>query len=243
MSLPLIAWNNLALADDTTITVVGSASGYPLTNIDYRPYLRWRTDTTSFWVKASDTSNKIAATCWGLCGHNLSGVELTLESADDGSDTERDVYTPSSNKAFLTTIDSGEYKHWKLSGSKSAAEIGVFYIGGYLEFEQYPNQPFDPDEQKFNLEHQVNNSGHLIGANETFSNRTVSVSVNHNSQSWGADFVTFRETHKAKPFFWAWDIGNNTSEAYYSRIPGGSMTAPYNGIFRETSFTMEGPAE
>jgi F5/8 type C domain len=246
---PKIFWDNLFYSG--TITAEYYDTGYPPDNVsDWRTYERWHsTGNSSVWIKCACASAK-SVSAIAIAGHNLDGATMLLEGSPDNTNwTTITTQTVSGNKCQLWTIDpavSYQYYRVTFSGGSvgTALQLGVLYIGTYLEIPQLPIMPFDPDQLEDTSSKQYGYTGHILGFIEYFTSRVQKWKFNFLSRTWITTYwLPFLAQWRNKPFIWAWDIINHPLEVYLMYLDTENYSAPYESIWRSLELPLRGKYE
>jgi len=241
-SYPIIAGfpNILSTA---TLTSSGVSGSYPLANIiDWRTYIRAHLTSANPASIAADWSGaNITIDCWGVSGHDAftQGNELRLYGSNDGmSFTLIDTVIPTNNNTVFRVIAPTTYKYFLLScnhigGGASTQEVGVWYLGNYLEFPELLTTPFDMDIREQRIRSLRGETGLELGNSYEYSLRKPVWTFNWLLSSWiTGTFVPWFELAKKYPVFLSWDYTGHPLECYYLGWDMTEFGIPYNNIFR-----------
>ena len=258
---PLIIYDNV-LENGGTLTADSTATGYDVLNLkDWRPYLKWAaTDTTSpVHVTYDDGASPAAdADCLVLYGHNLNtiGATVTLQYSTTGAwgGEEVDAFTaeaPSADTVYLKEFTApGAKRYWRLriTGSLSAApEIGMLVFGKKLQMERFILGEFDPTTEGIAGVSERNDDGQILGSAVLHNPIAITASWARLTPSWvDSTFRPVWNSHikRLKPFFWAWDPGDHSSEVYFVKVPDKyTLSMPYDPVRRSLALRMQGVSE
>lgn len=238
-----------------TITSSAEDTGYPDDNvINWRDYVRWHASgANSYWIKANYGS-QIAVTGFGISGHNLNtcGARIKLEGSNNDADWTVIVayITPSNDYTLARCFDSVTYQYYKITidnngGSNFSPQLGIWFVGSYLEFPELIEQPFDPNRQRDNSSMQRGESGNILGIVNDWTERRLDVEFNFLTATWVETYwIPFWNTYRFQPFFFSWDYTNHQSEIYLLAFDMDEMSVPYDRIWRmPLSLRMTGRKE
>lgn len=235
-----------------TITCTGGSvtSGYPLTNLGvWRDYYTTRTSGANSYVFKFDCGEGgLSAASLALVNHNLftCSARFKLEHSDNDSDyTEVVGYvTPTADVTIARFFTAATKRYWRLTvdnngGANFSLEIGVAFIGNYLEFPRLVSEPFDPDRQKLQISRATGDTGRILGTAVDYRDRPLSVTLEYCTKTWyTATFLPFWEACYDQPFVFVWDYENHAAEAYFCEWAMDDLSAPYARTFR-TPLTLE----
>jgi hypothetical protein len=178
------------------------------------------------------------------------GVEgLALKYSDNDSDWSNcfTPFNPASDKALWKSFAEQTHRYFKLvlpAGYTAAPQIGILFIGGFMQFPSWPSGRFDPDEQEIVFSMNRNRAGHLLGANEFYRRREISAEFQVISFAWFAStFMPFWNTHVPRPFFWIWDETNHSGEVYLVAMDKGMLSSPMGPNSRTLKLDLIGVVE
>lgn len=239
MAYPCFLYLNRATAG--TITASATTSGYPATNLsDWRDYLRWHGSgaTNSYTVKI-DCGSSMTAAALALSGHNLytCGARYKLDGSDNDADWTAVVayQTPGHNRTVAHFFTSASYRYWRLTidnngGANFTPQLGVYFVGNYIEMEDYIDGSFDPDAATAHGSQDVGETGRLLGVSTDWVERSVTLTFNYITKTWfTSTWQPFWQSYFDQPVIFAWDRTNYAAEAYLMRWNVKTMTAPYVG--------------
>jgi hypothetical protein len=131
--------------------------------------------------------------------------------------------SPSTDKAILHSFTEQGGTKWRiqLSGCASAPQIGVLMLGSKLETEYLPESPVIPKSEGIKANVVDGENGAMLGVDMRFNDLMVSATYKYFTKSWlDSDYMTFWNNYGKllKPFFFAWDLTNNSSDVFYGRI-------------------------
>jgi len=253
MSKPRILYLNLCAGK--TVTASATDSGYPAVNTtNWKEYELWKASGANTYTLELDYGANVAATALALAGHNgyTCGARFKLEGKVDGGGGYVSVLgyeTFANNFTLARFFDSVSYRYWKLTidnngGANFAPQVGIYYIGTYLEMEQKPETPLDPDATQDVGNVENSGSGYLLGSVLDHSLREQSWQFKYLTQSWILNtWIPFINSYRNQPFFFAWDVGSHPNEVYLMRFKDTRFGAPYEIFFRNLSFSLTGRKE
>jgi len=227
-----------------TITSSAEDTGYPDDNvINWRDYVRWHASgANAYWIKA-DYGSQIEVTSFAIAGHNLNtvGARLKLEgSNNDVNWTNIVAYTTTGNDICLERCFTGvTYRYYRLDidnngGANFSPQIGVYFVGSYLEFPELINYPFDPDRQEDHSSSQRGESGNLLGVVNDWTERSFPVTFMGLSQSFIANtWEPYWDDYRFQPFIWLWDYTNYQAAAYLMAYNTDIMEVPFTKLWRQ----------
>lgn len=241
MGYPRLLYLNRA--ENATITSSTEDTGYPDDNaVDWREYLRWQASgANSYWIKA-DCGSQVTATSVALVGHNLNtrSARFILEASNDDSNwtTIQAYVTPSDDFAIARFFTSITYQYYRLTidnngGANFDLELGLFFVGNYIEFPCLPQTPVDPDRQVDHASRARGETGRLLGIAQDWTERRQTWTFRHLTQTWVSDtWLPFWTSYRFQPFIWVWDHENHADEVYLLEFAEDEMSVPYEGIWR-----------
>jgi len=252
MGLPRILRNNDRV-EDATITSSGEATGFPDDNVtDWKDYTLWTGDSAqSHWLKA-DAGSQVTANCFAIAGHNLNTEGVTRISLDGSNDdaawTEivADFAPPNGDDTIARFFTQETWRYWRLDIDNNAGgaydpEIGIWYVGNYLELPRAPRTPHDPDHINDKSNIAVGGQGHRLGVTLDYSQRKFNYNTNLATQTFITNsWLPFRTSYRNSNFVWCWDYENHLSEAYLMGMERPEHTTPYHSKWRDLSFQLVG---
>lgn len=222
---PIILYNNKLLSG--TLSVTSEATGYEKENLlDYRPYKLFKAGAGGTNYITIEFPGTTDANCYGFVGHNLhtAGAVIHFESYAGGVWTEDHEYTPASDKCFIkyfTNLQKEKYR-FKIVTASIAPQIGVIFLGQYLQFPTTPVTPFIPITESIEAAEEISKSGHLLGVDIRYNPITTTAVFEDLLRTWvDSDYKPFWNNHAKllKPFFFGWDLVTRASDCYYVRVP------------------------
>ncbi|MCP4601650.1 MAG: hypothetical protein GY847_14245 [Proteobacteria bacterium] len=243
-TLSRILYNNLTAA--ATVTASAADSGYPDDNIqDWRPYIRWHASGANTYNIVIDMGSATACTCFALSGHTLNTAgaryQLDAHSADAwvGAETNIVAYTtPSDDKTLADFFSSQSFRYWRIlidnnGGAVFDIQLGIAFLGTYLEMPEGVQTPFDPDRQTNKTSRMRGETGQLLGVVTDWTSRNISVTHKFLTPTWTTDtWLPYWEAYGDKPFFYVWDYASHGSQVFLVAYENAEMTIPYDGIYR-----------
>lgn len=252
---PRFLYLNRAAAAGVVITTLSTpTTGFPAINAaDWRPFFKWAdTGLNSYWIKFN-AGSQVTASAAALVAHNAdtAGWRYIWEgSNNDAAWTEIVAYTtPPDDKTLADFFNQVTFQYYRLTidnngGAAFDLEIGIAFIGEYLDMENPPEMPADPDKQRLHSSKQQGESGNLLGIAEYWIERIQDWTFLYLSQSWVSNtWLPYWDTYHNQPFISVWNYLTNTDEAYLMRFDMDEMTVPYDSIHRSLTLKMNGVKE
>jgi hypothetical protein len=251
-ALPVIAWDN-NLIESGTMYSSGDATGYPKENVqDWRPYQRWiASSTLNPYIKVDAGSAKSANCCF-LSGHNLysAGVTATLEYSTDNVNWHAVVpafnVTPTNDFSFgaFFTLVTAQYWRIRFTGATLPPEVGIWFLGSYLEFPYYPEPGFNPDGRTLQTRTPVSVNGQLLGISKLYLEREINMPMPEFSRTWVETYLwPLFDTHCPKPMFFVYDRTNHPTAIRLVRIPEPGVPDPVEDNVIKVDFKFIGVFE
>lgn len=252
-ALPIIAWDNKI--PDGTLSSAGDTAGSPVENVgDWRPYLRWKSSVIPSAMVQVDAGpgEKITASMLVLAGHNFSDIGATFQllGADIwGAWTVVYALTtpPTGNHPIAAVFPEASFRYWQIlfSGAESDyAQIGIWFLGPYIQFPDYPLPGFDPFAKKITADSTLGQTGELLGASKRFLSWDITANFGDLDRDWVSLWIKPLENeHYPKPFFWIFDIENHPTDIYLLRNDKPEMIHPVDANLAEVILEMSGRME
>lgn len=224
----IILYENL-LADGTlSVTSTSTEAGYDKDNlIDFRAYTRWKASSTATNYITVALSAADGADCLGIFNHNLGTIGATVKvQKTTGTWATVLTITPSDDYAILETFTLSSDADWRIeiSGASDPVDIGIIYLGTKLSFGIGPQTPTIPKSEGIVAKEEVSKAGFPLGVdiryNDIISNPTYKVV----DRTWVQTYYRpFWNNHGRllKPFFYAWDIDDSSSEIVFVKFSSG----------------------
>jgi hypothetical protein len=238
--------------EGATITSSAEDTGYPDDNIiDWKDYTLWQASgAQAYWLKAN-AGSQVTANCFAVAGHNLDTVGVTRISLDgsnndaDWTEIVADFSPPNGDDTFAKFFTQVTYQYYRLdidnnAGGNFVPQVGIFYVGNYLELPRKPSTPHDPDEIEELKNSAEGGEGHLIGDTSEGAMRLFSYNSPLITQAFGTTWITFRDLYRGSNFVWLWDYENKPNEAYLMRIANKTHKMAYTGLHRHLTFDLRG---
>ena len=249
---PIIAWDNKIA--DATVTASDETGGSAQNVKDWRPYVRWGTaNGAGASYLHADLGAPMAISCAAICGHNFKTANisgLAIQYSDDNVNwtTVTPTGTPTiiSDKTMLAIFPTETHQYWRLTMTVGAigAQLGIWFLGNYIQFTEYPLPGFDPDHIKPVMEQNVSGMGNLLGVVRKFTDRTVNCDMGQLERAWvETNLFPLEKTHHPKPFFWCWDYANHIYETYLVRFTDAEFAHVIQYDLRSVNLKMEGVME
>lgn len=229
MSNPIILAENII--ELGTPAATDTASGYDVANItDRRPYTYWQANAAGTKYVTVDCGVATTADAIGFVGHNFytASAQVSVECSDDNFAAETiealAAFTPASDRAVLKVFTPKNKRYWriKMVTAAVAAKIGVVLLGDRVTFNTAPVAPFDPFPESVIAETARAKSGHIIASAKRYVSSRIVAEFRGVLDSWiTGTFKPLWDTYLAElyPFFWAWDLTNYSTAAYWVVIP------------------------
>lgn len=244
MGYPRILWENQV--PGSTITGSAEDTGYPDDNAaNWRPYLKWKASGANSYTLKANAGSGVTAQSMALVGHNLNtkGARFKLDGSDNDSDWDAIVsyVTPSDDRALVEFFAQVTYQYYRLTvdnngGANFDLELGVFFVGNYLEIEEYVDTGFDPDRQRVEGSWSEAEDGNILASAIDYRQRIITVSFEIVTRDFVENsWLPFWNSHYDKPFIWVWEPTNRDDECYLVRFSDRTlkdMSIPYDIYFR-----------
>ena len=199
--LPIILYNNKLLT--ATLSESASAEGYATQNIlDQRTY--------KYWKAAAGGTNYIqgifgqaeAVNCVGIAGHNFYSVGATVNiksSIDGGANwVTQATKTPTNNNVIILSFNSVSAAMWKIEivNTIGAPQVGVIYVGVYLQFPYPMDAPLEPFARSIKADVADSEAGYPLGASLKYSPVEINHTQSNFLRTWFATYYQpFYELH------------------------------------------------
>lgn len=244
--------NPIILYDDIfskgSLASSATEDGYNLLNTkDKRAYTRWKAKYSGDNYIEHSVSNG-SANVVAIAGHNLGTVGATLKvQIDTGGWTTLKTVNVNTNDPIMVTFNkhtSGSFGMQFAFSSLSpiTPEVGVIYLGEYLEFPFPPDTVLQPFNQSFVPKFESVESGNLLGVENNFSPTSISHRFsNVERDPFLKDYLKFWNNHGKllKPFFYARDLENNPDEVFYVRFSEKHVhSTPLSSLYYADSIQM-----
>ena len=258
MAKPVILWKNqIKWADE--ISCLTTDPDYSVENLkDWREYLVWKSiNANEHTIEINlnihyghfDPSAKIRA--FALYDFSFTQSPLIqVEYSSNQTDWTEWFSTDDYLIPFIYIDPEGvsyPNRYWRVKFTMHEmpmpiiVQIGLMFLGDFLEFPCYPETGFDPNSEEVILEPTRSESGYLLGVVEKYRQRRLSVEFPFLPDSWVRDnFLPFWNNHIPKPFLFAWDYENHPDELYLVEIAEPRLELPYNPIYRSLRLEMVG---
>jgi len=242
---PIFLWDNLLARPDAQLSATSSDPDHPVQYLaDWREYLTWRAGSGAPQnIEVSFPEPKPArAMC--IYNHNLSSVEnVTLSGSNNGSDWDEILsVNPTSDDPILKLFNQVSYRYYRLAmGMSMVCEIGLLFLGDYLEFPGWTAAGIDPNQEDLILEKGKSEEGYLLGSVEKYRKRRIVLDFRYLSDSWVRNsFIPFWKSHLPRPFLFAWDHQNHSEETYLVEVARPELNLPYQPVYRSLRLELEG---
>lgn len=231
MSNPIILYESRFM--DGTPIASSTRTGFSVLNInDYRKYTLHKFDASGINNYTINCSTSKSADTIGIVGHNWGTITSTVNikvSADGTAWTTKHSFSPSDDHALIQVFTSTAAQWWRVevecsTASTVTAEAGVILLGSKFTFEKgMPyGSGYDPRPESINAEQTYSKAGNLLGSIINYHSIELNAQFEYLSDTWIRNtFLPVWSTHlkQLKPFFWAWDITNYTTDVFYCVLP------------------------
>jgi len=273
MGKPRFFWENEII--NATLTASAEDAGYPIDNVaTWREYEIWAASgAAEYTIIAEFGLVPPPVACLAIAGHNLWDQQATIkiegsDNPDDSNPTytlitllnpddaesaqELDEYAPESNFCTLLYFYDGTvvYQAYRITitapGSADIEpEIGLIYLGDWLEMETGAVPTFDPDGQEDFGTIQRSETGAALGHALDFAQRKISMSFDHLSPSWiESTWKPFWAAHRFESFLFSWDWEGHRDAVYLMQFDSEGLSAPLSYVlYRGLNFTVVGRLE
>ena len=247
---PIIAWDNLIA--NATVGATDESGGSAQNVKDWRPYVRWGTaNGAGAQGIGCDLGAPMAVSCLALCGHNFKTANITdlmLYYSDDDVNWFPILgpLAPDSDSAKFYSFAPATHQYWALEMTVGAigAQLGVWFLGNYVRFAEYPLPGFDPDHIKPVTEQNISGMGNLLGVVRKFTDRTIACDMGQLERAWvETNLFPLEKIHHPKPFFWVWDETNHPDDVYLVRFTDSEFKHEIQDNLRQVNLQMEGVME
>ncbi len=242
---PIFMWDNLLARPDAQLSATSSDPDHPVQYLaDWREYLTWRAGSGAPQNLEISFPEPKPASALCIYHHNLSSVEtVTLSGSANGSVWEEILsLNPNSDQTILKLFNQVSCRYYRLAmGFSPACEIGLLFLGDYLEFPSWTASGFDPNQEELLVEKGKSEEGFLLGAALRCRKRRMALDFRYLSDSWVRNtLIPFWKNHPPKPFLFAWDYQNHPEETYLVELAKPELGLPYQPVFRSLSLELEG---
>ena len=255
MGYARILWQTRVTA--ANITGTDTATGYPDDNVsDWRTYETWRGDgTTNSYTLTVAYGSDISSQSLAIVGHNLNtvGARYKLDASTAAAPSVWDALvaysTPGDNYCKAHFYTQANYANYRLTidnnvGANFAPEIGIFFVGNYLEFPVLIDYPFDESHKKVEMDSVLGNDGRLLGRSERYVKRLLNPTFQYMQDSFHTTYNAFWDAHRSYPFVWVWDYENYPADAFLVQFTEPEKMFPWSPPLRgPLTLIMEGVAE
>lgn len=250
---PRIFYNNLCIQG--TLSATDTASGHSVYNVaDWRPYTRWKAANASGTKYISLTLGSAKkANCFIIMGHNLSGCEITLQYHNGTAWVNLTTITsPTNNDDIIYNFSSSSNGETRtqfriaIEYISEAPEIGILFIGEYLEMPYPPDAPYPRYESKVQMKSEISQSGNLLGRVYKYEMIKMNSTFSNLDRTWVNNNIYPYYNNHAKygyPFFFAFDLNVFTKDIFLCNLVDDYTFAPsikYLGYYESISFQLEG---
>lgn len=254
-SLPRYVWDDrIELLLPAALTASTTKTDFPTANVqDRREFSKWKADGAGGQWFRVDMGASVQVKAMGIAGHNFNTLvipNITLTADDVGGaghplvNTIVAAFTPATDRAIVKFFDD-TYRYWELTlpaGSGNEPEMGVFFLAGdFLEWENSPNSPIDPDHQVVDATDMLGGDGHLLGSVTNFVLREFGITYENLTHSFVQNtFWPFNNTNGRKPFFALWDPTNRPDEVSFVRMKNKDVSAVYQEVWQTVAMQLSG---
>jgi hypothetical protein len=234
---------NRVLGTGATLTASASASAFPSTNLgDWKDFRRWHgsgaTNSYTLILDLGAGYASLSLKCLALAGHNFNtvGARYKLEAGTNGVDFATAVVayqTPANNKTVAHFFTDPAKRYLRLTidnngGANFTPQLGVLFLGDYLEIEDYIEAPFDPDAEVVHGSRQLGETGNILGMVTDWRERVISMTFPYLTKAWfTSTWKAYWDSYFDKPFVFVWDATDHATEAYLAVWNMDRMSAPY----------------
>jgi hypothetical protein len=138
--------------DHAAATASTEATGFPVENaVDMNRGSQWKTTTSGTHQLTVDLGSSPTLSGLGVANHNLGtldggGYTITLRGSTDNFSVSNDIVktltVANDDDYFATFTPTSSYRYWRLqadTGSGTAMEVGVFYLGTAITLDNNPD--------------------------------------------------------------------------------------------------------
>ncbi len=232
--VPCIAWDNLLLADDVTISVSSEEEGFEKENAaDWKLFTWWKATASgdSYYDITFDSAR--AATCLALAGHTLAanaGWCQLRYSLDDGATwlNATGAYMPADSKVIYLRFDllmSAKYRLF-ISSPGGASAIACIFIGEDMVMPVGDRIGMGPPEltRATELTNTVSQGGVLLGRSVVYSGAELMFSFDYLEEEWiYANWLPFVKHAEQDAFLVQWHPATHSDQAAYCWVDDGKM--------------------
>lgn len=245
MDEPIIIHDNVL--EDATLTASSEEVGYPVENIiNRREFIQFQgVGLGNIVINADLGVSPPAVRAVAVSGHTLGSEGATFEaewSDDDITYNSVGSESPTTDSPFAILFNSATHRYWHftISGHSAAPFVGVVFLGDYLQFDDPPDSPVDPDKTEEEWDESVGGEGHLLGAVTRFTTRVLELTFGYVLRTFiTSTWKPFWESIGRNPFFILWAPDSFPDVVYYMRITS-EYSAPFTENFCTLRFTAKG---
>lgn len=248
-----IGYKNLFTTSGATVTASTEESGFEKENAyDGFGYDWWKaTVTGDSWIRASFAGAK-TANYMAVWGHDLSdhGSSVKPQYSTDGGSTWNDAESavmPADNSTIFITFDDISGADWRclVNNPTTIASIAGIQIGEVLEFPYGMPVGFTPPSlvPVFELKTALSESGVFIGGSKKSEGIEGNFNLDNLDPAWvRSEWTPFIAHFQAsKPFVFAWDDVNHTSEVVLAWVTNKIAAPSYSTpLYMRISLNFEG---
>ena len=249
-TLPRIAYDNfIGCARQTSL--VGSSEDATDAPASWSLSTRWRTTagagTHTLELQLSDAL--VAASAWGLAGHNLGDVGATvhLERYDGGGWVQvGNSFMPADNEVIYDYFAAVADDRWRIviTGATDDIEIGLAFVGPDLVLQRGARAGWtDPQlGQRAETVHEISRDQTWLGSTVLSRYADLQLSLANVHATWARDhWQPFRRQCEAQPFLLHWNATDWPDSAAY--CSGAEFADPafsaYGRVGCQVSFRAE----
>lgn len=214
----------------------------------------WKASSTyspQLIVYDAGAGNTKTADYLAVIGHNLSGVTVEIQYADNEIDfyTAGTAFVPADNNAFLMEFSgAGAHRWWRLRLTKSGGFTSTPYLtiaiwGNKTELD-YATAGFDPYEQEAKANLIVSETGYLLGIHHKYVERSMTLKFEDADADLYAKVREWWEANGLKNFFVVWEGANSPDDVFLMR-PDAKFSNPLKagGLYRDITISLRGRKE
>lgn len=216
-----IMFDNILRNAGMVITASAEDAGFPASNLaTWRVYNKWSASGDNEYIFEFESPTALDVNALVISGHNLftCGARFKLDGYDEvdssaTTDTPLITYvTPTDNKTIRRYLTgTASYKGYRLTinnngGANFTPEIGIVFLGEYLEIPRNPSLPINPDSQEDKNTLERGGTGQALGVVETFALRDFAFNYDNLDPSFVSSYwKPFYDNFRSNPFFINWD--------------------------------------
>lgn len=243
IQFPRLFYDNIAMRKDANLNLIvpdasitatdyAGADFVPSNTRDARKFTRWRGQgITGPKQHITDYGSNTAVDYVVIYGHNLSGMNVSIESAASGGGftTRVSTFVPANNNIIVKEFSQVTHRHYRVTidnlGS-TEPEAGEIWWGPAFVLPLYLPMGFDPRPYDSRSASYNSVEGHILGADIDF------IRIGWDFELWPVSYVFAEATgfpswtdfvkrcyNLREPFFFAWDTGDHPQDTYFVQVP------------------------